>query len=448
MATKTIACPECGAAVAPGRYACAECGALLAALGPGPRIWTAATTAADRGQSTPDAVERAAPVELAARAALAPGLRSADPELDPPVDPRLVALAGVMSSVPSSDPPKRVRRPRQARPATEGPDVAAPRPAPAVVAPDGDAVAKATDATEVPASPAAPETDDGARHAAAGIDENQPLAAHAPPPSAEPVQSSLSAILSAEPPRELDVEHPPSEGRDSAAELPPDRPPTVPPVWPPADDPGPALVPPIRTPAGAYLAPSAVLPPLDAPLSSRNGHEASQNGHVHAPEAGSRSGPDSARSGDAESKARGSLTENLEQFGITAEMPRRLVGGGAAIAGLGFLLPWINVLGGTGALLDSYLDYWGLSGPGHWILAAALLALVGAAFADGPLARVPVGAVGIAFAGILLGLLWPYLFGVEPKSVGVWIVLAGTLLMAIGGVLDLRRRHAGAEPGV
>jgi hypothetical protein len=129
-------------------------------------------------------------------------------------------------------------------------------------------------------------------------------------------------------------------------------------------------------------------------------------------------------------------------------MPRRLVGGGAAIAGLGFLLPWIDALGGTEALLDSYLDYWGLSGPGHWIVVAALTALVAASFATGPLARLPVGAIGIAFSGVLVGLLWPYLFGVAPKSVGIWIVLAGTLLMAAGGVVELRRRHATPDPGV
>src|SRR3954471_2623817 len=37
MATKTLACPECGSEAAPGRYACAECGALLNGVAVRPR---------------------------------------------------------------------------------------------------------------------------------------------------------------------------------------------------------------------------------------------------------------------------------------------------------------------------------------------------------------------------------------------------------------------------
>ena len=56
--------------------------------------------------------------------------------------------------------------------------------------------------------------------------------------------------------------------------------------------------------------------------------------------------------------------------------------------------------------------------------------------------------IGIALGGVVVGLLWPLLFGVAAKSVGIWIVLGGTLLMVIGGVVELRRRHAGGEPAV
>src|SRR4051812_22662144 len=38
MATKTLACPECGSEAAPGRYACTECGALLNGVAVRPRL--------------------------------------------------------------------------------------------------------------------------------------------------------------------------------------------------------------------------------------------------------------------------------------------------------------------------------------------------------------------------------------------------------------------------
>src|SRR5207249_3550270 len=82
----------------------------------------------------------------------------------------------------------------------------------------------------------------------------------------------------------------------------------------PAGDPGTAPLPPVRTPAGAYLAPSAVLPPLDAPASARNGQVGT--GHDHDPAV--RTKPDRP--------SRVSLTDTLDAFGLTPGMPRRLVG--------------------------------------------------------------------------------------------------------------------------
>jgi hypothetical protein len=136
------------------------------------------------------------------------------------------------------------------------------------------------------------------------------------------------------------------------------------------------------------------------------------------------------------------LAQSLEALGITADMPRKLVGAGAAIAVLGFLLPWISSIDTGAGFLDNYLDYWGLAGPGHWIVALALLVLVGFAFAEGPFAKFRIGAIAVMTGALLLGLLWTYLFGIATKSVGVWIVLAGASLIAIGGLIDLRRRHA------
>jgi len=205
-------------------------------------------------------------------------------------------------------------------------------------------------------------------------------------------------------------------------------------AWPPAGLLPPLPEPPVRTPAGAYLAPSAVLPPLDAPAPSRNGHGPGSTPH--------------ARESSPAPERRSSLAESLETFGITADMPRKLVGAGAAVAVLGFLLPWIDSIDTGAGFLDDYLDYWGLAGPGHWIVALALLVLVGFAFAEGPFAKFRVGAIAIMTGALLVGLLWTYLFGVATKSVGVWIVLAGASLIAIGGLIDLRRRHAEAPSAV
>jgi hypothetical protein len=210
--------------------------------------------------------------------------------------------------------------------------------------------------------------------------------------------------------------------------------PVATPAWPPVGDPGPAPLPAIRIPAGAYLAPSAVLPPLDAP-SLGNGHGGGA-GHIHR----------GADGGSATSTTRASVAETLEAFGLTSNAARRLVGVGAAIAGLGFVLPWASVLAGSG-LIGDYWARWGLAGPGHWIVVLGLLALIGLALAGDPVARVPVGGIAIAVGALLVGLLWPYLFGLLGHSVGVWVVLVGAILVAVGGALDVRR-HEPREPVV
>ena len=191
-----------------------------------------------------------------------------------------------------------------------------------------------------------------------------------------------------------------------------------------------------RTPAGAYLAPSAVLPPLDAPAIARNGHPAAGNGTETAD-------PERAK---APRGPRPSLTERLDAFGITEETPRRVAGASAAIAALGFVLPLRSSPFG-GDLIDSYISHWGLAGPGNWVVVGLLLGLASLGLTSGRLSRLPVGLPGVALATLLVGLLWPSLFSPGAKPVGIWVVLAGAILLATAGVLAARR-HEAAEPPV
>jgi hypothetical protein len=263
----------------------------------------------------------------------------------------------------------------------------------------------------------------------APIEPEWPVAPVAPAwrsPSAPPEQPAAGDAPS---PAEASV--PPSATRSVAAQ------PAMAPspglaVWPPAGGAAPLPAAAIRTPAGAYLTPSAVLPPLDAP-NAGSGHPAD-------------SGSDSR--GTVTGKARvASLAESLDALGITGDAPRRVIGLGAAMAALGFLLPWAEVVIGSG-LAGSYWARWGMAGPGHWIIVAALVALavLGLARSD-RLSELRLGLPAVGLGALLVGLVWPYLFGVIGHAVGVWLVLFGAIVLAVGGLLDFRR-HATATPDV
>jgi hypothetical protein len=201
------------------------------------------------------------------------------------------------------------------------------------------------------------------------------------------------------------------------------------PAWPPVAPVAAPLPPPVRTPAGAYLAPSAVLPPLDAPIAAASGATAAE--------------PVGASGGKPRVP---SVAETLDALGITGDVPRRVIGLGAAVAALGFLLPWAEVVIGSG-LSGSYWARWGMAGPGHWIVVAILVAVAALGLGRGRLSELPLGAVAVGLGALLVGLVWPYLFGIIGHSVGVWLVLVGAIALAVGGILDLRR-HATARPDV
>ena len=221
-----------------------------------------------------------------------------------------------------------------------------------------------------------------------------------------------------------DPEPPPAE---------PLTPPTTP-AWPPAGDRGALPMPAARTPAGAYLPPSAVLDALDP---------ASATGALSAASALPAPKSTSSRRASPGARARGLLGS----IDLADDTSRSVIAVGAAVAAIGFLLPWANVLAGAG-LLGGYFTQWGLAGPGHWIALTLLVATVGIALAGSPTARWPVGLGAIALAALLVGMMWPYLFGYLGRSIGIWVVLAGAIVLVVGGGLDRLGRHDPDGPAV
>jgi hypothetical protein len=124
---------------------------------------------------------------------------------------------------------------------------------------------------------------------------------------------------------------------------------------------------------------------------------------------------------------------------------------GAALALVGFVLPWsTSVIGATGV---SYLDRWGLAGPGHVLIAVAFAGVLVAAVLR---ERVPlwlgVGLPGLGLGALVVGLAWPYLIGPLGGQLGVITASVGSVVLAAAGVLAIiiehRPRHAQEESTV
>jgi hypothetical protein len=122
---------------------------------------------------------------------------------------------------------------------------------------------------------------------------------------------------------------------------------------------------------------------------------------------------------------------------------------GAAMATLGFLLPWSRVVIGA-AHIGGYFDSWGLASPTHMLVLAGLLVVLGLGIIRTP---IPVwlrtGVLGLATGSLLIGLVWPYIVGPLGSDVGALVTGLGGLGLAIGGVLaSWATRHALEEPSV
>ncbi|MEO5884107.1 MAG: hypothetical protein ABIQ58_01120, partial [Candidatus Limnocylindrales bacterium] len=121
---------------------------------------------------------------------------------------------------------------------------------------------------------------------------------------------------------------------------------------------------------------------------------------------------------------------------------------GAAIAAVGFLLPWsASVIGADGV---GYFDRWGFAGPGHVLVVVAILAVLALAFVKNPIpAWARLGIPGLILGSLLVGLVWPYVFGLSGAQVGAPISLIGGLVLVAAATACLATdRHASSASAV
>ncbi|MGZ6340182.1 MAG: hypothetical protein ACXWNG_07435 [Candidatus Limnocylindrales bacterium] len=136
-------------------------------------------------------------------------------------------------------------------------------------------------------------------------------------------------------------------------------------------------------------------------------------------------------------------------FQAPDDMPGWLVLAGSVAAAVSFLLPWASsdgqVIGGP--MVRGYFDGWGLATVTDLVLfILALLVLVLAVVPRRVPAAVRGGILPLLLAGAFLGTGWLYLglpYGYGP---GILILVAGGILLLVGGVLTIR--HAAATPPV
>jgi hypothetical protein len=392
MAIRTVVCPECDEPVPYGRLSCPACGSLLASVAGAPRRILPAVAVA---VATPPPAHAA--VEL---------LPVAKPPTRRAATPRRATAAHPVTLATAPDDPV---RPPQPAPADE------PRPAQPTMPPLVD-----VPADDVVPAAAPGDLDDAAEPAPPEVQVPAEEASHARPSLSPPTPP---VIADWPPPGALA----PGAIPEHAAEVAPGlRPATTTSEPVRAGAPSGAMP---TVPAGSWLPPSAAFGP------------AVPNGAM--------AGGSAAAAIDA--RPRSSPAALFADLHLDApdDLPGWLVAIGGAIAVAGFLLPWAVVIPFT-ASFGGYTDRWGLAISSHLVLFAAALGLLSAAIMPN---RIPDwirnGVLPLAFGGLLLGIVWPYVFGGIGSQIGAMSVGLAALLLMVGGVLAVRpRRHGSADRGV
>jgi hypothetical protein len=120
---------------------------------------------------------------------------------------------------------------------------------------------------------------------------------------------------------------------------------------------------------------------------------------------------------------------------------------GAAMAVLGFLLPWSRIVIGSSGV-GGYFNTWGLASPTHVFVFIGLLVVLGLEIMRVQIpAWLRTGVPGLILGGLLVGLVWPYAIGPVGADVGAMVVGLGGLALVIGGVVaSWATRHDEADP--
>ena len=398
MAIKTIECVDCGAAVIYGRLSCSACGTLLASVAGGRRAGIRSLQAepetAGFVESEP---EEAAVVEVAPEPDPA---QAVEPE--PVADPHVLVQAHVRAR------PKTL--PKRQRITTAVVSRDAPTPTEPAVEPVWKfaSLAARESAVEVETEPAVElpvEPEPAAERA---------FAAYGAPPVDEPVPwapvEATGPVIVARPYQR----HAASEGEDLAQ---------------PTPAPGAYRPPTVAIATAAFSAPTGPARPLTGSATAAAGVAAPPTARDVA-----NAFPSTERRIDAST-----FVDIAGWFVIV----------GATMSVLGFVLPWsVVVIGSSG--VGGYFNRWGLASPTHLVVVIGLLVVLALAVLT---TRVPAwlgtGLLGLAFGGLLIGLVWPYLVGPLGADVGVTVTALGGLALVIGGaVASWATRHSESDPRV
>lgn len=182
-------------------------------------------------------------------------------------------------------------------------------------------------------------------------------------------------------------------------------------------------------PDQAFAGPGAYVPPMPVASIPAGPPAPAREWAGHPPTDERR--PDAAAATSAAGSA--SAADRQARF---AEFVGWLSVAGAAFGAVGFLLPWGMVVIGSAGV--GYFDRWGLSGPGHLIVAFAMLAVLAMTLIKNPIpVWIRTGLLGLGAGAYLLGLVWPYVFALPGTGPGAVIAAIGAVALTVAGLLAL-----------